>query len=240
MENGPVNWAEIALVIFDMDGTLYDQKALRLRMARELALHTLRTRSLKTLRILKAYRCHRETLAEQQAENFHTRQFDDVANSLGHSVQDIQACVMEWMEQRPLPHLMRCRRPGVAEVFKALQCAHRQTAIWSDYAVDAKLAALGLRADVTVTSEDDGVMRLKPNPAGLHAIMRRAKLPPDRCLMIGDRFDRDWAAAQQAGVRALIFSTHTQPGCDSFTDFRGEPFAALVRGGRGSSFAAAS
>ena len=36
-----MDWDCIDLVVFDVDGTLYDQRALRIRMAWELCLHTL-------------------------------------------------------------------------------------------------------------------------------------------------------------------------------------------------------
>ena len=35
----PTDWASIRLVAFDVDGTLYRQRPLRLRMARDLAIH---------------------------------------------------------------------------------------------------------------------------------------------------------------------------------------------------------
>ena len=35
----PSDWKDIRLVVFDVDGTLYRQRPLRLRMARDLVLH---------------------------------------------------------------------------------------------------------------------------------------------------------------------------------------------------------
>lgn len=36
----PLDWDRLHLVVFDVDGTLYRQRPLRLRMARDLLFHT--------------------------------------------------------------------------------------------------------------------------------------------------------------------------------------------------------
>ena len=65
-----IDWASIRLVVFDVDGTLYSQKALRLRMLKELVGHTVASRSLETLRTLRLYRKIRETMGEQEVDGF--------------------------------------------------------------------------------------------------------------------------------------------------------------------------
>ncbi|MET0407793.1 MAG: hypothetical protein ABW006_05445 [Hyphomicrobium sp.] len=46
MIGGKINWITVRLVVFDVDGTLNDQKALRLRMLRELIRNAVSTPSL--------------------------------------------------------------------------------------------------------------------------------------------------------------------------------------------------
>ena len=61
---GPaLDWDRIALVVFDMDGTLYDARRLRWRMAAWLLAESLRRRSLALPRTLAAFRRMREALA---------------------------------------------------------------------------------------------------------------------------------------------------------------------------------
>jgi phosphoglycolate phosphatase-like HAD superfamily hydrolase len=63
---GPaINWESIRLVVFDVDGTLYNQKTLRLRI-----LNTIASRSLETLMILRLYRKLRETIGKQEIDGF--------------------------------------------------------------------------------------------------------------------------------------------------------------------------
>ena len=68
----PVDWADIELVVFDVDGTLYNQRSLRMRMARDVVVHAARTRSIKLISVLRTYRHIREQLADDEAEDFET------------------------------------------------------------------------------------------------------------------------------------------------------------------------
>lgn len=193
----PVAWDRYDLVVFDMDGTLYDQRRLRLRMAALLALEVARTRSLAVPRVLAAFRRKREALADAGARDFLRRQYQ----LPGHSSDTVRALVREWIERRPLPLLRGCRVRGAERLLGGL-CARGAAALFSDYPVDAKLLSLGLAATYRISAEETG--RLKPAPEGLRRLMERAGAEPGRTLMIGDRQDRDGEAARRAGVRCLI------------------------------------
>jgi len=39
----PIDWSEIKLVVFDVDGTLYDQHALRMQMVRDMLLNAIQS-----------------------------------------------------------------------------------------------------------------------------------------------------------------------------------------------------
>lgn len=192
-----IEWDDIDLVVFDMDGTLYDQRPLRMRMLGMLAKEIIRSRSLAVPRILAAFRRRREELGEARALDFAERQYD----LPGHSPEVVCALVAEWMLQRPLPFLALYRTPGVERLFDALM-ARNAVALFSDYPVADKLASLGLSTAFSVTPEEVG--RLKPDPAGLIRLIEEARTVPSRTLMIGDRADRDGEAARRAGVAALI------------------------------------
>lgn len=205
-----LDWATIDLVVFDVDGTLYNQRKLQLGMLRQLLGHAWQTRSLDTLLTLRTFRRVREALGErvqaQGAADFMTLQYAQTARLRGTTPDAVRALTDEWMEQRPLPLLAACRYAHVAGVFAGLRAAGKRIAVFSDYPAVAKLAALGLRADVVVCATDADIARLKPDPAGLLAILQQTGVAPQRALMIGDRFDRDAAAAERAGMRALIRS----------------------------------
>ena len=232
----PLDWSTIDLVVFDVDGTLYDQRRLRLGMLRQLIGHSWQTRSLNTLLILRTFRQVRETLGEQAGADFMALQYAQTASRHGTTPAAVRALTEEWMERRPLPLLAACRYAQVAEVFAGLRANGKRIAAFSDYPAVAKLAALGLQADAVVCATDADISRLKPDPAGLLSILRQTGVGPARALMIGDRFDRDAAAAGKAGMRALIRSpkAHSQwPSFQRYDDAVFQPLlaaTAVVRG----------
>ena len=197
-----LDWTTIDLVVFDVDGTLYDQRRLRLAMLRQLLGHAWQTRSLDTLLTLRTFRRVREALGERAGADFMALQYAQTASRHGKTPGAVRALTDEWMEQRPLPLLAACRYAQVAELFAGLRAAGKRVAAFSDYLAVAKLAALGLAADPVVCATDAGIERLKPDPAGLLAILRQTGVAPGRALMIGDHFDRGGAAAGRAGMRA--------------------------------------
>lgn len=191
------------LVVFDLDGTLYRQAPLRRRMAAELVMHTLKRRDPTVVRILRDYRQRREALAEAGAAGFDGLLIDGCARACGASPEEVRAVVVEWIERRPLVHLAGAAVVGAADVFARLTEAGVQVAVWSDYPVRDKLAALDLRADIVLAATDPELDRLKPDPRGLTMIMERAGVSAPETLMVGDRDERDGAAARALGVDFL-------------------------------------
>lgn len=198
------DWRHIELVVFDVDGTLYHQKALRIRMALELGKHSLTARELRTLRILRAYRQKREELAEAETPAFEEVLQADICMRTGVGKDELASIVEEWIERRPLPYLLRTRRSGIAEVFAALRQSGRKVAVLSDYPTERKLTALGLEADFHLAASDPEVGIMKPNSKGLRLLMERAGCTSAETLMIGDRDERDGEIARREGVAAMI------------------------------------
>lgn len=212
-ENSPpyINWNAIDLVVFDVDGTLYDQRRLRLAMLRRLLAATWRTRSLDTLQTLRTFRHVREALGNQPEADFMRLQYARTAARHHKTEDQVRALTHEWMERQPLPLLAGCRYPHLDALFAGLRAAGKQIAVFSDYPATDKLAALGLQAAPVVCATDADIARLKPDPFGLLAILQRTGMAAQRTLMVGDRFDRDALAASRAGVRALIRSARPHP-----------------------------
>jgi phosphoglycolate phosphatase len=223
-----IDWTKIDLVIFDVDGTLYDQRKLRLVMLRELAAHALKTRSLKTIQTLRTFRHVREALGEQPGADFMHLQYAQTAAHHGTSIEAVRAMSMEWLEERPLPFLAACRYPHLQSLFTALRAGGKQIAAFSDYPAKEKLKALGLQAAPVVCATDLDIARLKPDPLGLQMILKRCGVQAERTLMIGDRFDRDGAAAERAGVRALIRTSASHPEFATFSAYDDAVFEPLL------------
>jgi HAD superfamily hydrolase (TIGR01549 family) len=227
MTGTAVNWDSIRLVVFDVDGTLYDQKSLRMHMLADLISHTLASRSLTTLRVLRVYRQLREMIGHEEVQDFDGILLDRTSHKTRIDKARIAVLVHEWMEQRPLAHIDACLYPHVEELFVALKRRAKLIGIFSDYPAEDKLRAMGLKADFIVSATDDGVGILKPNPRGLEVIMAAACVGRQETIMIGDRADRDGEAARRAGVSALIRSGKPLVGWSSFSDYSAPQFSSL-------------
>jgi putative hydrolase of the HAD superfamily len=201
----PADWRDIRLVAFDVDGTLYRQRPLRLRMGRDMLLHTVAKRDLSAIGVISAYRRIRERLGDEEVVDFERVLIAETAKATSMSPESVQTIVSEWIETRPLRYLRSCLFSGVPQLFAGLQRAGRKIGIFSDYPATEKLAAMGLAAHHVVAACDVGL--LKPHAKGLESLMAAASATARDTLFIGDRVDRDGIAGQRAGVRTLIRSS---------------------------------
>ena len=64
------DWRDIRLVAFDVDGTLYRQLPLRLRMGRDILIHTVANCDRNAISVVSAYRRIRERLADEEVVDF--------------------------------------------------------------------------------------------------------------------------------------------------------------------------
>lgn len=194
-------------VIFDVDGTLYDQLSLRHIMAKELLLYCARKpiTGLRTIQVLKIFRSLREKLPFLNISNLATTQYSLVAERLRVSPELVRSIVDEWMFQRPLDHLKTCMHHGLNSFLAFLGSKEISVGIFSDYPAESKLISLGLNFEVIVDAEDPEVDRLKPNPRGLKVCTQLLGQKPSNCLFIGDRDDRDGECARRIGMPYLLY-----------------------------------
>lgn len=197
-------------VIFDVDGTLYDQRKLRFRMVFDMVAELLYPpRNIYDIKIIWDFRKERDRnrlLAEPGIED---RQYAWGARRSRVSADRVRRVVNRWMFERPLRHLAACRYRGVRHFFRHLDRQNIRIGIFSDYPADEKISALGLWADVAVAATDPDVDRLKPDPRGLLQTAEKLGIPVSDCLFIGDRDDRDGACARAAGMRFILLHPKT-------------------------------
>ena len=197
---------KIRAVLFDLDGTLYDQRRMRAQMALELATFafTQPLRAPRCWRTLAAYRRAQESMRSKPSRG--TTQLELAAERTGLGPREIEQIVGEWMFERPLKHLPACRAAGVFDLLRFLTSRGVQIGVLSDYPADAKLRALGLDGwfSVVLCSSDPKIGALKPDPRGFLAACERWQLDPGEVLVVGDRFDVDAAGAAAAGMPSVI------------------------------------
>jgi FMN phosphatase YigB (HAD superfamily) len=195
----------IACIIFDLDGTLYNQTALRRRMVAVMVRTLLRDpRCLREIMIVRWVRAYREELAERSARNAAILQYRAAAERFGRDEEEIEMIVDEWIQRRPLALLPSCRLPAAAQLLISLRQRGIRTAVLSDYPPGAKLHVLGLRVDEAACTTDSFPGTLKPDPSALSLLISRLGFDVAECLYVGDRNDRDGEMARRAGMRFLL------------------------------------
>jgi len=200
-----IDWSKKKMVIFDVDGTLYDQRRLRFYMlCRLLSYYLLRPLRVGELRILKVFRRERERHISEPVKNLEQAQYIWAARYLGIGADKIFSVVEQWIFNAPLQYMPFCRYPGVTELFHNLRKNQIKIAILSDYPAINKLKALGLEADLIVAATDGSVDRLKPDPRGLFHILDLEDLSVNDCIYIGDRNEHDGECARRACMQYLI------------------------------------
>ena len=190
-------------VIFDLDGTLYDKARLPLRVVAADWIH---------LFYLRADRYARKDLMGKDfgtEQAFYDALFRQMRTHIRIRVED--KWVREWFSGTYMPVIARMLkrhyrlRPWVPELFRQLREQGIRTAVFSDYsAVPEKLQALGFDpswADVIADAPSLG--GLKPSPASFLRLTERLGVPPQQCLMVGDRDDTDGAGARAVGMSFL-------------------------------------
>src|SRR5687768_11992619 len=104
----------VRAVLFDLDGTLYHQDALRSLMALELASLPLMKGSYRSAatvwKTLSVFRRVREELRRRGAtpESLAELQFIEPAKCLRLEPTEVESTVNEWIFQRPLKYLRLC------------------------------------------------------------------------------------------------------------------------------------
>lgn len=225
-----VDWSQVSLVVFDLDGTLYDQQPVRAAMALALASAAVRRRRMDIIRILREYRKTGENLPDAMPSHYGEFRFSQTARRCKCDEQLVRETVNQWMHIRPLPLLAKYRAQGIETVFHRLRASGRKIVIWSDYPVTEKLASLGLQAQACVWTGDGVVEQPKPDPQGLEHILQVAQVEPHQTLMIGDRFDRDFAPAAALSVPTLMRSRKRDERSPTFWRYTDPVFAPLLAG----------
>lgn len=200
-------FGDYSAYIFDLDGTLYYQRAMRLRMLLLLLGHVCRhPGAWRELRALRIYRSLREDSRMAAGDGADGRIVAETARRAGLDAPAVRRIVTGWMIDRPLQAVARSADRTLLRTLDRLVRAGKRVYVYSDYPADKKCAALGVRCGGLYAPDGEHIRRLKPDPQGLSWIMTENALTPDETLMIGNRDDKDGAAARAAGVDCLILS----------------------------------
>lgn len=219
---------EYKAVVFDLDGTLYYQRQLRIKMAwMLLSFYLCHFWRIKELFIVKKFREVREKwdeitaasssgqkvagtgaadVQEDISSGLEDEQYRYVAGVMKCSAEAVKATVETWMYEKPLGAVADTADRELIKRIDDLKRGGQKIFIFSDYPIEDKLNALGLTVDGMYAATDERVNELKPSPKGLKLIMEDHGFAPEEILMIGDRMSRDGQSAINAGCDYLILS----------------------------------
>jgi HAD superfamily hydrolase (TIGR01509 family) len=204
-------------LIFDVDGTLYLSAPVKRDMIVQLTLngllHPLRT--VRTVRILRAYRRAQDLLRKDAAKvgDLAAAQIGLAAKISGATKEQVSSAVELWMEEKPLRAVSHSRRRGLVPLLEKAKAEGLRLAVCSDYRPERKLSALGVLHyfDVVVCAQQDAVGCFKPDPRSLEVTLSRLGVASDEAIFVGDRLDVDQEAAAAAGVACFILGHQSRP-----------------------------
>ncbi|MCM1049024.1 MAG: HAD family hydrolase [Clostridiales bacterium] len=192
------------LIIFDMDGTLYFQRAMQIKMASLLLFNALfRKDGLKELNIILHFRRIKEKTT--QIDSNEESLYDILATKYGMEKEQIITIIQKWIYDKPLKYIKRYQDSYMLYLIQLLAKYGIKSAIYSDYPPEDKQKALSIGNIPCFYGAQKEIGAFKPNPAGIDFILKQLGIQDkSKVIMIGDRMDRDGKAAINAGIDYLI------------------------------------
>lgn len=208
-------FSEYDAYVFDLDGTLYFQKKLRMIMASRLFFYYMcHFWQMKDLLIVKKFREVRERwdvivakddLTGTMAGNsIDEAQYKYVSEVMKTSESRVASVIKKWIYDNPLDAVKNSKDAELSVIIESLREQEKTVVIFSDYPTKEKLEALGIEVDKQYCSTDEAIGELKPSPKGLQIILKDINLDASQVLMVGDRMEKDGQCAISSDVDYLI------------------------------------
>ena len=181
--------------IFDVDGTLYNQSQMRLKMLLTLLFYyLLHIRNLKELLAVYYFRKYRES-EENRAVDMNGL-YGLVGERLHISAQTVEATIQKWMFEVPLKIIQDCAYNEVIAFAHKMHSEGKTIIIYSDYPAEEKLIRLDMPSDHIFVSGSKHLPEVKPCATAMHHILEVTQLPSEDLVFIGDRAEKDGASAK--------------------------------------------
>jgi len=218
-------FTQLKCLLFDVDGTLYHQNSVRIRMLLDLIFQFFLNPKLgyQTLQTIRLFRENREKLrwSSPVDRSLFELQYSQIASKMEINANSIKEIIAEWILKRPLKYLKKYRRPGIVNLLNWCKEKHIAVGAFSDYPTQAKIEALGLESwfEYHLCSTDTEINAFKPSPKGILVACEKCQVKPTELLYIGDRYDIDQAAAVAAGAQFILIGNGNDKEYPKAADF---------------------
>ncbi len=194
---------DVQLLVFDLDGTLYNKHLLPLYLiwACRSSLSLLRAER-KARKQLKGVYCGSQ-------EAFYSRLFNAMADACGMTLE----MSAKWYNETYMPTMVSAlQKHYTADAFLMSQLSEwrkqgKRLVVYSDYGeTTSKLQAIGLDSalfDAVLDAPSLG--GLKPAKEGMEFILKHFGVEPSHAVMIGDRPDTDGELAARTNVQFIQY-----------------------------------
>jgi len=200
----------ISAAAFDLDGTLYPNYSLNIRLLPFLFRHW---------RLLLAFGRARDIIRREQAQaalsplpDFYERQAQLVANQLKAGKEEIRERIDRLIYRGWEPFFRKIKLfPHVKEVLGEMKAAGLKLGLLSDFPPDTKLEYLGLSGfwDTALCTESIGA--LKPDVRPFEELAKALNCEPEQIIYVGNSSRYDVEGAKRAGMKAALLTTGRLP-----------------------------
>jgi len=196
---------DIEGVAFDLDGTLYPNYRLNIRLI---------PFAVKELPLLYAFGKTRIVIREEQEagltqyDNFYQHQADITAKMLNAPAEQTKEKIERLIYRGWEPLFKKIDIfQGVKETLLAFHNSGYKLGLLSDFPPEKKLEYLGISEhwDAVYCSEYAGV--LKPHSLPFTKLAQQMNLPPEKILYVGNSVSYDVAGAKEAGMKTAWIRT---------------------------------
>lgn len=187
-------------IIFDVDGTLYSQKKVRLSMfIRLLFYYLIRPIRIREILVVSKFRRLREASQWKDAELGAICQH--LSETFSMRYERVKKTIEYWMFKNPLDLLCKYAYRDVVAFANHAKDKGLSVIIYSDYPADDKLEVLGMPYDKVFCFGQPNVDEQKPSEKVMKYIISACGVSPERLLYVGDRDDKDRVSADLVRIR---------------------------------------
>lgn len=186
-------------LIVDVDGTLYNQKKLRIYILFRLLIHYFsHFWKIKELIGIFLFRKYRYKDVYKSLSN--NELVDIIADKLHTNHYTIRSARDYWMNIFPLRYIVKYK---YYDFVRWLNNGEKDVYVYSDYETAAKLDVLRLRYSSAFYPDGKNILSVKPDKQSMSYILNKIGISKEYILYIGDDDKKDGTSAKLVGIDYL-------------------------------------